>query len=189
VPTALVPLAEGVEEMEAVIAVDTLRRAGWSVTVAGLAEGPTLASRGVRLLADQPWDAVRPETFDVLVIPGGAGGVTRLAADERVLNAARQFARDGKWIAAVCAGPLVLQAAGLLAGRRVTCHPAAAPKLTAAARLPDRVVVDGRLVTSQGPGTSFEFALTLVKHLDGPAKAVELAAAMVLPADLAAALP
>ena len=186
--TALIPLAEGVEEMEAVILLDVFRRAGWTVVGAGLEDGPVMASRRVRLLPDQPWNAVNPLDFDVLAIPGGAGGVARLSADARVLAAVRQCARAGKWIAAVCAGPLVLQAAGLLAGRRVTCSPAVAEKLTATPRLPDRVVVDGKFVTSQGPGTSCEFALTLVKLVDGPEKAAAVAAGMVVPDDLLAAL-
>ena len=186
--SVLVPLADGVEEMEAVILIDVLRRAGWNVVAAGLDDGPITASRRVRLLADQPWSAVNPLDFDVLAIPGGAGGVARLSIDGRVLAATREFARAGKWIAAVCAGPLVLQAAGLLAGRRVTCSPAVAEKLTATPRLPERVVVDGKLVTSQGPGTSFEFALALVKLIEGPEKAAAVAAGMVVPDDLLAAL-
>jgi putative intracellular protease/amidase len=82
--------------------------------------------------------------------------------------------------AAVCAGPLVLQEAGVLEGRRVTCHPAAATRLTRAQRSDERVVVDGTLITSQGPGTSFAFALAIVAQVDGEDKAKEIARAMVL---------
>jgi 4-methyl-5(b-hydroxyethyl)-thiazole monophosphate biosynthesis len=179
-PNVLVPLAEGVEEMEAVISIDVLRRAGWTVVAAGLEEDTVTASRGVRLVPDQSLDAVSPAGFDVLVIPGGAGGVTRLSTDRRVLELVRSFARDGKWIAAVCAGPLVLQAAGILTDQRVTCHPAAAPTLVAGRRCDERVVVDGRLVTSQGAGSTFEFALTLVALMDGRDKARALAEGVVL---------
>ena len=179
-PTVLVPLASGVEEMEAVIIIDVLRRAKWEVTTAGVDTGVIVASRGVRLVPDKSWDEIRPADFDILMIPGGAGGVDRLKADERVLAAARSFAKADKWIGAVCAGPLVLQAAGLLAGRRVTCHPGVTAQLTATPRLDERVVVDGRLVTSQGPGTSFEFALAMVRLVEGEAKAAAIAKAMVL---------
>lgn len=179
-PQVLVPLADGVEEMEAVIIVDILRRAGWRVVTAALQEGPVAASRGVRLVPDQLWDALDPQAFDVLMLPGGAGGAARLAADERVLATIREFARAGKWIGAVCAAPLVLQAAGILAGRRVTCHPTVAAKLNSAPRLPARVVVDGRLVTSQGAGTTFEFALKLVALIEGEDKAQAIAQAIVL---------
>lgn len=176
----LVPLANGVEEMEAVIIVDVLRRAEWTVMTAGVDEGVITASRGVRLLPDMPLGEVTADSFDVLMIPGGAGGVERLAADRRVLDLVRSFSRAAKWIGAVCAGPLVLQAAGILAGRKVTCHPAAAARLTATPRLEDRVVSDDRLLTSQGPGTSFEFALAMVSLVDGKAKANALAKSMVL---------
>lgn len=176
----LVPLADGVEEMEAVIAIDVLRRARWDVVVAATGAREVTASRGVHLVADTLWDQVNPDPFDMLLIPGGAAGVGRLARDPRVLGTVQRFDASGKWLAAVCAGPLVFQAAGILAGRRVTCHPGAAGDLTATPRLNDRVVVEGRLVTSQGPGTSFEFALTLVSLIEGAHVADELARSMVL---------
>jgi 4-methyl-5(b-hydroxyethyl)-thiazole monophosphate biosynthesis len=179
-PTVLVPLANGVEEMEAVIIIDVLRRAQWAVTTAGIDEGVIVASRGVKLVPDKSWNDVHPADFDILMIPGGAGGVDRLKADPRVLEAVRTFDRDGKCIGAVCAGPLVLQAAGMLKGRRVTCHPGVAERLTVTPRLADRVVVEGRLVTSQGPGTSFEFALAMVRLVDGAEKADTLAKGMVM---------
>ena len=107
-------------------------------------------------------------------------GVEQLAADPRLLAAIREFDRAGKWLGAICAGPLVLQAAGILGGRQATCHPAAAAKLTATGRRTERVVVDRRLVTSQGPGTSFDFALTMVRLIDGAEQAATLADSMVL---------
>jgi putative intracellular protease/amidase len=87
---------------------------------------------------------------------------------------------SGKWVAAICAGPLVLQAAGVLKGRRVTCHPGVAGEFTQTPRLNDRVVVDGRLITSQAPGTAFEFALELIRAVEGDRKANELAKNMVV---------
>ena len=96
----------------------------------------------------------------------------------RILQTVRDFVHAGKWIGAVCAGPLVLQAAGVLNSRRVTCSPAVASQLTATRRLEDRVVTDGRLVTSQGPGTCFAFALAMVEHIEGAEKAMTLAQAM-----------
>ena len=179
--TILIPLANGVEEMEAVILVDVLRRARLDVVTAGVQGSPVTASRGIRIVPDKLWQDVCPDSFDVLAIPGGSEGANNLMNDTRVLDTIRAFDRAGKWIAAVCAGPLVLQKAGILNGRRVTCHPGVADQLTATPRLTDRVVVDGRLITSQGPGTSFEFALTLVRLLVDPDKALSLGKAMVLP--------
>jgi len=177
----LVPLADGCEEMEAVIIIDVLRRAGWDVTSVGIRPGAVTASRGVRLVPDTTWDEVEPQAFDLLVVPGGSGGTENLCKDQRVLEAVRQFRDAGKPLAAVCAGPLVLQEAGVLGGHRVTCHPSSAKKLTATERLDDIVVSDGNIVTSQGPGTTFDFALALVERIDGAEKADEIRQAMCLP--------
>ncbi len=176
----LMLVADGSEEMEIVIVADILRRAKWNVVIAGLSTGAIRASRGVRLVPDAAWAEVNPDSFDMLAIPGGSDGVKALAKDERLLATVRAFVANGKWVAAVCAGPLVLQAAGVLSGRRATCHPGVAAELTQTPRLSERVVVDGRLITSQAPGTTFEFALALIRAVDGDRKAAELAKSMVV---------
>lgn len=176
----LVPLAEGVEEMEAVIIIDTLRRAGWKVDAVGLRSGVVEASRGVKLVPDKAWIQIDPEDYHVIALPGGNGGTQNLMADERVLSALRRHYRAGKLTAAVCAAPLVLQKAGIIDQKRVTCHPGAIAGMTAATRVDERVVVDGNVVTSQGPGTTFAFALTIIAIIDGREKADEVARAMVV---------
>ncbi|TAN39180.1 MAG: DJ-1/PfpI family protein [Verrucomicrobia bacterium] len=176
----LVPLADGVEEMEATIVVDMLRRVPWHVLTAGLKPGVVTAARGTRLMPDNVWDKIDPGLFDMIVIPGGARGVEALRRDPRVVDAVRAHAGRGKLTAAVCAGPLVLQDAGLLVGRRATCHPGQVADFTQAQRLDEPVVVDGNVVTSQGAGTTFAFALTLVALVEGEDKARELAQAIVL---------
>lgn len=179
--TALVPFAPGFEEMEGVIIVDVCRRAGWTVDTAGLAPGLVTASRGVRIQPDTVWNRIDPLAYDILILPGGAGGVDALCGDSRVLEAIRAFDRNGKWLGAICAAALALQAAGILnPPRAVTCHPAVAGKLTPVPRQSARTVVDGRLVTSQGPGTTFEFALTLVRLIDGAEASDKLARSLVL---------
>ncbi len=175
----LVPIADGSEEMEAVITVDVLRRAGWQVTLVGMSPGLVTASRGVMIQPDTAWSAVDPSTFDAIMIPGGKAAHD-LARDERLLAAIRAHHRSGKWIGAVCAAPLVLQAAGILDGIRATCHPSVADQLTRAMHVAERVVVEGRIITSQGPGTTFEFALALVRAIEGEAAARAIAAGMVL---------
>lgn len=180
-PRAVVAVANGAEEMEVVIVVDVLRRASWDVAVVGLDAGPVTASRGVRLVPDCAWDAVDVLSYDVMVLPGGMGGTDSLMADPRVLEAIRAFSeRDDKWVAAICAAPRVLQAAGVLSGRTVTSHPSVREELTVPTLSDDRVVVDGTLITSQGPGTAFEFALALIRALDGDAAASRIAAGLVL---------
>ncbi|MEI7435637.1 MAG: DJ-1 family glyoxalase III [bacterium] len=180
----LMPLADGVEEIEAVVAVDMLRRAGWVVTVAGLTAGPITASRGVRMIPDTLLDdRISEQDFDVLLISGGSTGVANLRSDARVIALVKAFAAADKWIGAVCAGPLVLQAAGILKGRHATCHPGVAEKLTDPLRGVGPVVVDGRLVTSQGAGTMFLYILTLIRLVSGAAIARDVARGMVLDPD------
>lgn len=178
---ALVPLADGTEEMEATIIIDVLRRAGWQVVAAGVTGTTIEASRGVRLLADEDWHAVDPSDFDVLVIPGGAAGTEALSGNESLLETIRCFAESNRLVAAVCAGPLVLQAAGVVAGKRITCHPGVADQLTDTARVDERVVVDGRIITSQGPGTAMEFALAIIAAIDGPEAAKAVRPGLILP--------
>ncbi len=178
--TVLVPLADGVEEMEATIVVDMLRRAQWHVLAVGLKAGTVTAARGTRLVPDDVWDRIDPSLFDVIAIPGGAHGVENLRHDPRVVAAVRTHALSGKLTAAVCAGPLVLQDAGVLDGRRATCHPGVSAEFTRARRVDEAVVVDGNIVTSQGAGTTFAFALTLVALVENVTKAAALAQAIVL---------
>jgi 4-methyl-5(b-hydroxyethyl)-thiazole monophosphate biosynthesis len=175
----LVVLAEGCEEMEAVIVTDVLRRAGCEVKTVGIQHGPITASRGVRLLADMAWPEVDPAAFDAIFIPGGGGGVERLKQDPRVLECVRWFYDHDRYVAAVCAGPLVLQAAGILNEQQYTCYPGVEQEMTDGNHLDKAVVVDGRLITSQGPGTCFEFGLTLVREFCGGDKAEKISKAMV----------
>lgn len=178
----LVPLAEGVEEIEAVVIIDVLRRAKWSVTSAAVgASRRVLASRGVVLEADVDWATVRADDFDALLIPGGMGGTRTLQQHEGVKQLAARYARQGKLVGAICAGPLVLQAAGVLDGRRATCHPSVSDELTAPAALTeDPVVRDGMLFTSRGPGTAFAFALAVIEAVDGAVAAAAVRSGLVL---------
>jgi 4-methyl-5(b-hydroxyethyl)-thiazole monophosphate biosynthesis len=179
---ALVVLAEGVEEMEAVIVIDILRRAGVEVLTAATHDNrEVVASRGVRLVADTLLTEVRGSPGEALVIPGGAVGSRRLAADPRVLELVRTYVRNQKLVAAICAGPLVLQAAGVLEGVRFTCHPGARDLFPGRNIAAERVVTDGAILTSQGPGTSMEFALAIARHLVSPATVEEVAAGLILP--------
>ncbi|MBM4148338.1 MAG: DJ-1/PfpI family protein [Lentisphaerae bacterium] len=177
--SVLVPLADGTEELEAVAVIDTLRRAGWRVVVAGLTGRTVTCSRGVRILPDVPWEEVAPDEFDVLVLPGGAAGTKTMEESESVVRIVREFDRAGKTVAAICAAPLVLQAAGILSGRRITCHPSVEGMLKGVELTGTRVAVDGHVLTSQGAGTAVEFALAVIEHTDGPAAAERVRAGMV----------
>ncbi len=176
---ALVPMTDGTEEMEAVIVIDTLRRAKWDVVAAGMKKGAITASRGVKIIPDAAWGEIDPSSFDLIVVPGGAKGVENLLKEERLHEAIRKLHQAGKIVAAVCAGPLVLQQAGVLAGRRITCHPDNASKVTQAQWVNEPVVIDGNVITSQGAGTCFKFALAIIAQVDGAEKSAAVARGMV----------
>jgi len=183
----LVPLAEGFEEIETVTIVDVLRRAELDVTLAGLSPGPVPGSRGIRVEPDADWSGGDPGGFDAIVLPGGMGGTLAMMESESLLAALRASAEEGRLTAAICAAPLVLAKAGVLAEERgpdpraFTAHPSVHDRLPAGGLdRGRRVVRSGNLLTSQGPGTAMEFALALVEELVGPARARELAEAMVV---------
>lgn len=174
----LVPLAEGFEEIEAVCVIDTLRRAGLEVVAAGLKPGPVKASRGVVIVPDALLDDVLDQFFHLIVLPGGMPGAKTLGTDPRIRKLL-ETARGGTgWIGAICAAPaMVLEPLGILEGIPATGHPSLSDRLPSYNG--QRVVTHGRLVTSQGPGTSIEFALELVRQLCGEPKAREVAAPML----------
>ena len=176
--TVLVILPEGFEEIEAVTPIDLMRRAGVEVTIAALAEGIHVTGRsGLTLHATTSLTAVpEDQTFDLLLIPGGPG-VRRLRDDPRVLRRVVAQTQGGGWLAAICAAPTVLNDAGVLDGRSFTAHPSVAGELPSA-RIGERLVIDGKLITSRGAGTTLEFGLQLVEALAGPSKAREIASAI-----------
>ena len=169
----LIPLAPGFEEIEAITVIDILRRAGVSVTVAGTHAGPIEASRQTRHLPDCTLDEVRAEDFDMLVLPGGLPGTTNLRQDPRVRQIIDALHARHCYLAAICAAPTVLGAAGVLAGRTATGHPSVHAELATQAGQVSHapVVVDGTIITSQSAGTALEFAFKLVEILCGPAQA------------------
>ena len=175
-PKVLVILAQGCEEIEAVTVIDILRRAGIEVVSAGLDDLPVLASRGVMLLPDTTLDLALHQSFDMVVLPGGQPGTSNLKADKRVSALLQQMARQGKHLAAICAAPSVLAAAGLLDGRKATCYPTCLDDFPNVLLQTAAVVEDGKLITSRGPGTTMDFALVLVERLAGKAKRQEVEA-------------
>jgi 4-methyl-5(b-hydroxyethyl)-thiazole monophosphate biosynthesis len=172
-PTVLVPLADGFEEIEAFAPVDLLRRAGVEVTTATLSDNSHATGRsGITTHGDATLAAVQGRAFDLVFLPGGAG-VKHLRADARVMKIVRDQHAAGRWLAAICAAPTVLHDAGLLAGRRYTAHFSVANELPAI-MAGERVVTDGRITTSRGAGTAVEFGLHLVSLLVSPAKMEEI---------------
>ncbi|MEN8129136.1 MAG: DJ-1 family glyoxalase III [Pseudomonadota bacterium] len=165
----LVPLAQGCEELEAVTIVDLLRRAGIEVITAGLDQHPVKASRGITLVPDSTIDEVMNQGFDMIVLPGGLPGADQLNGDSRILSLLKRFSREDKFTAAICAAPKVLATAGLLNNKKATAYPGTLEKLElASTELTSKVVqVDGKVITSRGPGTAMDFALELIELLLG----------------------
>jgi 4-methyl-5(b-hydroxyethyl)-thiazole monophosphate biosynthesis len=176
--TVLVPLAQGCEEIEAVTVIDILRRAGITVISAGMDNLPVLASRGVVLMPDSTLDAVLHDEFDMIVLPGGQPGTNNLRADQRIIALLQRMARQGKYVAAICAAPSVLASAGLLDDKQATCFPGALTPFPKVKQQHAAIVEDGKLITSRGPGTAMDFALTLVERLAGTAKRQEVEAGL-----------
>ncbi|MFM1748215.1 MAG: Chaperone protein YajL [Verrucomicrobiota bacterium] len=172
-PSVLIAIAQGFEEIEAVAPIDLFRRAGIEVTVASLGTNRELIGRsGILLKADVRLAEVIHQTFDCVLLPGGPG-VKHLRADPRIVPLVQRHAAAGSWVAAICAAPTVLHDAGLLAGRRFTAHPSVASELPAALSV-ERVVQDGRIITSRGAGTAVDFGLAVVEALQGKARAEEV---------------
>jgi len=177
----LIPLAQGCEELEAVTIIDLLRRAGVDVTTAGLENGPVTCSRGVVLVPDTILEKVLDNDFDMVVLPGGLPGADHLNEDPRIIALLQQMAEKQKYTAAICAAPKVLASAGLLQGRQATAYPGVLEDLP----LPDTqrrdapVVVDGKIITSRGPGTAMDFALELIELLVGPEQRASVESGLV----------
>jgi 4-methyl-5(b-hydroxyethyl)-thiazole monophosphate biosynthesis len=178
-PTVLVLLADGFEEIEAFVPVDLLRRAGVEVTVASLSEHRHATGRsGITAHADVALSAIPGKLFDLLFLPGGAG-VKNLRADPRVRAVVLEHHAAGRWLAAICAAPTVLNDCGLLAGKRYTAHFSVASELPAILA-EKRIVTDGKLTTSRGAGTAMEFGLHLVTLLTSADKSAEISKAICL---------
>ena len=167
----LMPLAEGFEEIEAVTVVDLLRRAGIEVHTAALGRREVTGSHGITVVADIGLDDAVAADYEMIVLPGGMPGADHLKKDARVVALLQQFASSGRYTAAICAAPGVLAHAGLLEGRAATSYPGfLKPDSAPGIRLrEDAVVIDGKVVTSRGPGTAVPFALSLIELLAGAA--------------------
>jgi 4-methyl-5(b-hydroxyethyl)-thiazole monophosphate biosynthesis len=176
----LVPLAQGCEELEAVTVVDLLRRAAIEVVTAGLDEQPVRASRGLVLLPDMSLEMALQQDYDMIVLPGGLQGADNLGDDERIIECLRSMSAAGKYTAAICAAPRVLAKAGLLDGKQATSYPGAleTDSIPGLDYQDTAIVMDGTVITSRGPGTAMDFALSLVELLAGKQKRDEVEAGL-----------
>lgn len=165
----LVPLAQGCEELEAITITDLLVRAGIDVTTAGLDNEAVTASRGTKIIPDTSIDAILNEEYDLIVLPGGLPGADYLRDDQRLQSLLKKHAGNDKFIAAICAAPKALASAGLLDGKTATAYPGTLEALrqNAIEISTSAIEIDGKIITSRGPGTAMDFALTLIELLEG----------------------
>lgn len=182
--TSYLFLAPGFEEIEALATVDVLRRAGMDVvTVSVGVDGPVAGVHGINVVADTSIEEL-PASLDAewLIAPGGMPGASNLAADLKVCEMLKAFSLKGGKVAAICAAPaVVLAPLGLLEGRNATCYPGfeSGCEAAGASMLQQRVVVDGNVITANGPSSAIPFALAIVEKSMGKAVADNVAGGML----------
>ena len=176
---ALVPLAEGFEDIEAVAVVDILRRGGVEAVTAALSAEPSVMSaHGIKMVADAVLDDVIGESWNAIILPGGGQGTANLMACEPLIMRLREQKESGGLVCAICAAPTVLAAAGVIEDEDVTCYPSCVPDMGCAV-VDAPAVADGQLITGQGPGAAVTFALAVLMHLRGEEVAKRVAEGMV----------
>jgi len=167
--SVLVPLAHGCEELEAITITDLLVRANIQVTTAGLDNEPVKAARGTQIIPTANIENFQDKEFDMIVLPGGLPGANFLRDNKIVQNLIKKHAANGKYIAAICAAPKALAEAGILKNKTITCYPGALDEVELAdTEIKDTALeIDGKIITSRGPGTAMDFALSLIELLEG----------------------
>ena len=169
--SVLIPLAEGFEEIEAVALIDIMRRGGLEVTSVYLdgefASDLVTGANGITIQANSSIKEAISDDYDMIVLPGGWGGTNHLAENSRVQTLLKEFKAKEKYVAAMCAAPYALHVAGVL-NHNYTCYPSVEEKIRLDGYTDqEKVVIDGKVITSRGPGTAICFALAIVKELVG----------------------
>ncbi|KXT74100.1 DJ-1/YajL/PfpI superfamily [Streptococcus sp. DD10] len=163
-------LATGFEEIEALTVVDVLRRASISCDMIGF-ENEVTGSHGICIQVDRLFE-VGLHDYDMLVLPGGMPGATNLRDNPRVIETLKQFELEEKYIAAICAAPIVLDQAGILKGKSFTCYDSVKEQISDGIYQKETVVKDRKLITSRGPATALAFSYELVTTLGGDAESL-----------------
>lgn len=175
-------IAPGLEECEALVPADLLRRAGAEVTLAAVGGDRTVAgSHQIAIETDMPAEEADLAGYDALFLPGGLPGTYNLRDSKLVEDAVLSFNREGKIISAICAAPSIFGGLGLLEGKNATSHPGFADKLAGANVTGHLVDVDGNIVTGRGLGAAIPFGLKLCELLVSREKAEEIAEAIAYP--------
>lgn len=177
---AYVFTADGLEEVEALTAVDLLRRGGIETVMVSLTDSLTVTgSHGIVFQADALFDSCGFSDADALVLPGGMPGTLHLKDHQGLAQELKKAAADGKYVCAICAAPRVIGLLGLLEGQTATCYPGNEQFLLGARTTENPVEVSGKFITSRGVGTAVEFALAIVSQLQGAEAAARLRTAII----------
>lgn len=180
--TILIHLATGFEETEAVTIIDVLRRASLNViTVSVTGSFKVTGAHNITIEADQLYDEADYSQAGMIILPGGMPGTTNLLNHAGLTGQLRKFNGEQRYIAAICAAPMILGTLGFLEGKKAVCYPGFESKLTGAAVLYDPYIVDEHLITGRGVGTALDFSLGIVQLLKGENLASELRSALVIP--------
>lgn len=163
----LVLLAEGFEEIEALTVVDYLRRLDINVNTVSMTENEkVVGAHDIGVITDVLFQNIEDlESYDGLVLPGGLPGATNLRDDKRVIDLVQDFNNREKLVAAICAGPIVLEKAGIIAGKDITSYPGFEDQLSSGNYKEDKVVVDGNIITGRGPALAMDFTIEIAKYL------------------------
>ncbi|MDR1373664.1 MAG: DJ-1/PfpI family protein [Treponema sp.] len=185
---ALLLLADGFEEVEALTPADYLRRAGIEVTLVSVSPNPAVkGAHGIQVMSDVTFTELAGlgqggvRSWDGILLPGGMPGAANIAASVSACTLIREMAAAKKVVAAICAAPaVVLAPLGLLEGRRFTCFPGMEDKVRGGRWSEDRVVVDGGLITSRAAGTAGEWAAAIIAKFLNEGEAKKLAQQVLL---------
>ena len=164
-PKILMPLADGFEDIEAIAVIDILRKAGITLVTAGIPGNMVTSISKIKISTDTRLLDEDLKKFDGIVIPGGTTALSVLERTTPLTHALQDYAKAGKFIAAICGAPTMLHKLGILKDKKATAYPGMEKGFERPRS--DRVVVDGNIITSQGPGTAVAFALKIVEQLSG----------------------
>lgn len=173
-------LGTGFEETEAVAPIDLLRRAGIAVQAVGLNGNIVHGSHHIGIEADITIDQMDLTNLDMLMLPGGLGGVASIKSCEKAMDAIRFAHENSKWIAAICAAPTILAELGILEGKRAVCYPGCEEEMAGAIMVSDAAVRDGHIITGTSVGCAVPFGLALIEALKGSAEAARIAQQIVI---------
>jgi 4-methyl-5(b-hydroxyethyl)-thiazole monophosphate biosynthesis len=179
---AAIFIAPGFEEIEALTPADVLHRAGAEVELISITEDKSVTGvHGLTIVCDRVFEGKPIDAKDIIILPGGMPGARNLQHHVRLTDLIKKYYDEKKWIAAICAAPMILGEMGLLEGRKATCFPGFEHHLKKAHHYPAPSITDGHIITGRGIGAAMEFSIEIIANLYGPEKASELRDKMVVP--------